>query len=74
MLFDLLRASSDQVQTNETNLSESAIHEYEVLDKYSKEYEDVHSVSLKQPTTTAPSDNFQLIKCPAYASTLPPKY
>lgn len=70
--FYLLRDSSNQVQTNETNLSESATHEYEVLDKYCKEYEDVHSVSLKQ-TTTAPSDNFQLIKCPAYASTLPPK-
>ena len=60
------------MQTTETTLSEGAPHEYEVLDKYSKEYEDIHSVTPKQPTLT-PSDNFQLTKCPAYASTVPPK-
>ena len=72
MLIKSLRDSNDQIQTTETNLSGGITHEYEVLDKYSKEYKDIHSVILKQPTTT-PSDNFQLTKCPAYASTLPTK-
>ena len=58
------------MQITETALSERAPHEYEVLDKYSKEYEDIHSVTLKQPTATL-SDSFQLTKCPAYASTVP---
>ena len=60
------------MQANETNISESATHEYEVLDKYSKEYEDVHSVTLKLPPTN-PAGHFELTKCPAYASRVPTK-
>ena len=40
---------------SEANFTDNAIHEYEVLDKYSKEYED-----------TAEMD---LTKCPAYVPT-----
>ena len=59
------------MQTTETNLSEGVTHEYEVLNKYCKEYEDIHSVIQKQPNTS--SDNFQLTRCPAYVSILPSK-
>ena len=56
----------------QTIVSESATHKYEVFDKYNKEYEYIHSVIPEQPTPTT-SDNFQLTKCLAYASTLPTK-
>jgi hypothetical protein len=50
----ILRGSKAQVQTTEANLTDSATHEYEAIDKYTKEYEDVVEMDLT--------------KCPAYES------
>ena len=52
--------------------SDSIAHEYEVLDKYSKEYEDIHPVMPKQSSSLS-DNNYQLTKCPAYVSTLQTK-
>jgi hypothetical protein len=48
----ILRDSKDQVQITEANLTDSSTHEYEVIDKYTKEYEDIIEMDLT--------------KCPAY--------
>ena len=40
----------------ETNLSDNAPHEYEVLDKYNREYEEIAQMDLT--------------KCPAYVPTI----
>ena len=48
----ILRDSKAQVQIAEENLTDSATHEYEVIDKYTKEYRDVVEMDLT--------------KCPAY--------
>ena len=40
---------------SEANFTDNATHEYEVLDKYSKEYEDIAEMDLT--------------KCPAYVPT-----
>ena len=50
--FLILRDSKAQVQIPEANLTDSANHEYEVIDKYTKEYRDVVEMDLT--------------KCPAY--------
>ena len=50
----ILRDSKAPVQIPEANLTDSANHEYEAIDKYTKEYRDVVEMDLT--------------KCPAYES------
>jgi hypothetical protein len=48
----ILRGSKAQVQTTNANLTDCTAHDYEVIDKYAKEYEEVVEMDLT--------------KCPAY--------
>ena len=48
-----------------------ADHEYEILDKYSKDYEDIPSLSTPPPNpeqqqSSLPRADYELTKCPAY--------
>ena len=55
----IFRESKAKMQMTEANFTDNTPHEYEVLDKYTKEYEDIAEMDLTE--------------CPAYVPTRQPK-